>query len=86
MVVVGRANGDRLGRMRMRCVACPMGMDRPTAVVLRRAVIGMGMDERPRQGRSLQRQRQRKSDDFPHKYHFILREPRSGVKGFRRGA
>jgi len=50
----------------MVVVACPMTMNLPGAVVLGGVVIGMRMDERSAQSRSLDGQRERDGKDLPH--------------------
>jgi len=64
----------------MVVVAGPMTMNLPGAVVLGGVVIGMRMDERSAQSRSLDGQRERDGKDLPHDVP-IVREPSSWRQG-----
>jgi hypothetical protein len=74
-VMIIRAEGWPPGGMGMSLVPRPMFMKGAAAVVLRRVIVRVRMDEWPRQGRSLHRQSQRNGNELPHRYRFILREP-----------
>ena len=63
-------------------MASPMAMNLPGAMVLGGVVVGMRVDERSAQGRSLDGQRERDGDDLPHVSPLLVTSLRR-VKGSR---
>ena len=63
IVIVGR-DGQVVTRIRRMLVRAPMGVHRATAVMRRRVIVGMRVEQRRRQGSPLDGQRQRHGDQL----------------------